>query len=133
MHPYVRSGLMAVAVASAIGLVVAGFLAAESDEVTLPDAIQRIIPTDGALIAPQGNVGVDLSDDHTGVLMIDGREIPGFQATSVESLGQVFFSPGPGKEIREFRAGTHRITVVYWDKAKTRDDGASFSWTFRVG
>ena len=124
---------MAVAIVGAGALVVGGFLAADSGEEGLPAAVEGITPADGALVSPQGDVGADLADDHTGVLIVDGVEIPSEQLTLVEPLGQVFFSPGPGKNLSSFSAGTHRVSVVYWPKAQTREDGSSYSWQFRVG
>lgn len=133
MSPYVRSGLMAVGIAAAVGLVVTGFLVAESGETELPGAVERIVPADGALISPQGDVGADLADDHTGVLFVDGHEIPLDQLTVVEPLGQIFFSPGPGRDLASFEAGTHTVSVVYWRRQQTRDDASTFTWEFRVG
>lgn len=133
MHPYIRSGLMAVGVAGALGLLALGFTVSESGEKELPTAVQSITPSEGALISPQGSVGADLADDHTGVLVIDGTEVPLDQLTIVEPLGQVYFRPGEGLSLSAFEAGTHRVSVVYWPKAQSREESSAFTWQFRVG
>jgi len=124
---------MALGVAVALGLAVAGVLSTDSGQVTLPSAVERIVPVAGSLITPQGDVGADLADDLTGLLIIDGDEVPLDQLTRVEPLGQVFFSPGPGQYLRAFEPGTHSVTVVYWERTKTQADASSFTWQFRVG
>lgn len=134
MNRYVRSGVMAVAVVAAAGLIVAGFYAADSEGgVAIPAEVERIVPSHQALISPQGSVGADLVNTHTGILQIDGTEVPADQLTLVEPLGQVFFTPGASKDIRLFEAGLHSASVVYWDKSESRDDSDSFTWQFRVG
>ncbi len=134
VNPYLRSGLVAVAIAVALGLFVVGFYASDTDdEVTLPAEVERIVPSHGALIRPQGDVGADLADTYTGVLLIDGVELPLDQLTVVDELGQVFFNPGPDRDIVRFSPGTHSATVVYWPRDEGRDAAESFTWQFRVG
>jgi len=133
VHPYVRSGLMTLGVVGAVTLIVIGVLIAEPTTPELPAAIESIVPGEGALISPQGSVGADLADDHTGVLIIDGAEVPLDQLTIVEPLGQIYFSPGADQIIPVFDAGTHRVSVVYWPKAQTRADATTYGWQFRVG
>lgn len=134
MHPYARTGLMTAAVALAAALAVIGFYAVDDEETSLPSEVQRVVPSAGALIRPQDDVGVDLADTHTGRLSIDGDTVPFDQVTRVEPLSQIFFRPGEGKVIRRFAAGTHRATVTYWPKHESEESaGASFTWTFRVG
>lgn len=125
---------MAAGVALGIGLLVAGFYASSnSEEVTLPPEVERIVPSAGSIIRPQGAVLVDLVDTYTGVLAIDGEEIPLDQLTVVEPLGQISFSPDEAKEITRFEPGTHSATVTFWEKAETRASAQSFTWQFRVG
>lgn len=134
MHPFVRSGLMAVGVVVAVGMIALGFAAGgHNNEVKLPSQVERIIPTKDALIRPQDEIGVDLANDYTGVLELDRAEIPEAQLNRVDPLGQLFFRPGPGKELGRFSPGVHTVTVIYWPKAETRASAQSFTWTFRVG
>lgn len=134
MNPYLRSGFMAAGVALAAMLLVLGFRISDTGSgITLPPEVERIIPADGSLVSPQAQVGVDLLDDHTGVLAIDGREIPEDQLVRVDSLGQLFFSPGEDRDIEAFEPGRHSITVSYWPKTQTRDAAEDFTWQFQVG
>lgn len=133
-HPWrvviVVAGLVLVA-----NLVVLAILSADTNpsKQNQPSAVESVLPDSGSLIRPQEDVGADLRDDYTGVLLIDRQEVPLDQLTVVEPLGQVSFRPGPGKEITAFRPGTHTATVIYWPQEKSRKESSSFSWTFKVG
>lgn len=134
VHRYLRSGLMAAGVAAALALMVLGFYASDSgDDAPLPEEVERIVPTRGALISPQGDVGADLADTFEGALRIDGAEIPLDQLTVVEATGQLFFNPGAGKDIERFTPGVHSASVIYWPQGESRDEASSFTWQFRVG
>jgi hypothetical protein len=134
VHPYVRSGLVAVVIAAAAGLFALSFTTSDSgDGPTLPSGVHAIEPIHQALISPQGTIGVDLADDHTGVLLIGGQEVPEDQLVRVAPLGQLSFNPGPDKDVERFEAGTHTATVVYWPVAESRDAAQRFTWIFRVG
>jgi hypothetical protein len=100
----------------------------------LPSAITTIAPERGELVRPQDTITVDIRDDLTGVLVLDGVEIPEDQVSRVDPLSIIEFRPGPGKELRRFAAGTHTVAVRYWPKDEPRPEKpASFSWTFRAG
>lgn len=98
-----------------------------------PRAIQSLTPERGALIQPQDDVGVDLVDTYTGVIKIDGVEIPEDQLTRIVPLGRVSFRPGPGREFARWGPGTHTAVVVYWPQNKTRKSSGSYAWQFKVG
>jgi hypothetical protein len=100
----------------------------------LPAEIEHITPVRGAVIRPQEDVGVDLKDTYTGVILIDDHEIPDDQVTIRPGLGQVIFRPGDGKDITRLTPGPHRATVEYWPQDRTREEaGKSFTWTFTAG
>jgi hypothetical protein len=133
-----------VAVVAITLLVVANlciFLLNESDTSptgpkALPVDIQAVSPQPGTLTGLIDTVTVDLADRYTGVLVIDGVEIPEDQLDRVESIQTVSFRPGPGKEFSQFRAGTNTVTVKYWDgrlqDRPAEDKLYSYSWTFRA-
>lgn len=134
VHPYVRSGLTAVAVTAAIGLLVLAFRVAETaDDVQLPPGVESVDPAPGSIMRPQGDVSADLDAHLTGVLLLDGREVPEDQLDRVQPLGQVSFQPGPAKDVELFDPGEHTATVVFWDETEGRDRSRSFTWKFRVG
>ncbi len=106
----------------------------------LPVEIQSLAPLESDLLPPQGDVNVDLRDQFTGQLGIDGQVIPKDQTTGDPNLGEVFFRPGPGQVITEFSKGRHTATIEWWPRtiataedAKAKQQYRSYSWSFNVG
>lgn len=100
----------------------------------LPFDIVSLQPRPGELIRPQDTVSVQLRTNLTGVLVLDGQEIPEDQVDRVPELGEVSFRPGAGKDLRQFPPGLHALEVRYWLQGKARPaHPAAFAWTFRVG
>jgi hypothetical protein len=101
---------------------------------TLPNTIDSLTPPPGELIRPQDTIGADLRDDLTGVLVLDGVEIPEDQLERVVPLAQVAFRPGTDQELERFDPGAHNLTVLYWPQGKERPKNpGSYPWSFRVG
>ena len=101
----------------------------------------------------QTRVFVDLESGYTGVLVIDGVELP--TSTSTTSAAQFNAEPGqqidlpattifePGNAtltfmpsddalINEFDSGLHRAQVIYWKVDEGRQRPRSYTWTFTV-
>jgi hypothetical protein len=98
-----------------------------------PIAIERVIPQPGTLIASQEEIGADLDDQYTGILIVDGSEIPLDQLRIVDALGQVFFRPGEKQDIERLAEGNHSATVIYWPQDKTQEEaGKSYTWQFKA-
>ena len=100
----------------------------------LPNDIESIHPERGELTSLVDTISVDVADGMTGVLVVDGIEIPEDQLDRVVGLQIVSFRPGPGKEIPRFRAGDNTVVVKYWP-GRLQDRPAnpySFGWTFRA-
>lgn len=115
-------------------LILAGTDTSQSNLQPLPNEIQAISPERGELTSLVDTITVDLEDDMTGVLVVDGHEIPEDQLERVVGLQQVSFRPGPGKDISRFRAGPNTVVVKYW-RGRLQDRPAnpySFGWTFRA-
>ena len=105
-----------------------------------PVEIQELFPAESQLMLPQDKVGADLRDEFTGQVAIDGRIMPQDQITGDPNLGQVFFEPGPDKDLREISKGAHNATIEWWPREiKTAEDAAakralrSYTWAFKVG
>jgi hypothetical protein len=99
----------------------------------LPTDIQSISPENGALASLVDDVTVDLADRYTGVLVIDGVEIPEDQLNIVAELGVITFRPGPDKDISRFRAGENTVDVLYWPRTKERPAKPfRYSWRFKA-
>lgn len=121
--------------AALAAIVYAGTLGTGSDEIRITDeAVERLIPSDGSPVAVrQAEVGIDLAPGWTGVLTINGIEIPEDQLRRVEAENQVFFQPGAGKDIEAFLAGTIVVEAEIWrSTSETRSDARSVYWRFGV-
>jgi hypothetical protein len=115
------------------------FLLNESDSTqsgpkALPADIESVNPAPGELTGLIDTVAVDLADRYSGVLVIDGVEIPEDELERVVGIQTVSFRPGPGKAISRFRAGVNVVVVKYWN-GRVQDRPArpfSYSWQFRA-
>jgi hypothetical protein len=97
----------------------------------LPSEVVSLRPGPSTLAKPQQAISVTLRDDLTGVLVVDGLEIPEDQLAR-PTQSSFSFQPGPEKELTRFSSGSHRVDVVYWPAVRTRDDAETFSYTFRT-
>jgi hypothetical protein len=126
-----------VAITALVVINLAIFLFNESD--TSPQG-EKALPVDIQAVSPQPDqtpglidtVTVDLADRYSGVLVVDGIEIPEDELERVVGIQQVSFRPGPDKAISRFRAGENTVVVKYWN-GRLQDRPAqpySFSWSF---
>jgi hypothetical protein len=100
----------------------------------LPATVESISPERGALTTLHDTITVNLENDLTGVLIVDGQEIPEDQLDRVPELGEVSFRPGPDKIFSRLRTGDNEVAVLYWSRTRSRPaHPASFSWRFRAG
>jgi hypothetical protein len=105
-----------------------------SGPAALPADIEGVSPSPGAITGLIDNVSVDLADRYSGVLLIDGVEIPEDQLERVVGIQTITFRPGPDKAISRFRAGQNTVVVQYWN-GRVQDRPAkpfSYSWSFRA-
>jgi hypothetical protein len=101
---------------------------------TLPSAVDSVTPAPGELVRLQDTIGADLRDDLTGVLVLDGAEIPEDQLERVIPLAQVTFRPGRDQDLEKLEPGEHTLVVLYWPQGKARPARpGSYSWSFRAG
>lgn len=147
--------LASLVVAVGLALVVRGVLVGITgdDRANLPELVEQVVPVpDAVQVLSQSNVFVDLAPDHTGVLVIDGVEIP---TVAVDEIGSVAIEPGqqvdvpavtiyePGNAtltftpsadapIEEFVDGVHEVQVIYWRIDQGRQRARSYTWTFTV-
>lgn len=120
------------------------------DRIKLPDQVESVVPVPDAVQAlSQTNIFVDLATSYTGVLVIDGVEIPTVNVAELQaSPGEqvdlppvTIFEPGnatltftPSEDgvIDEFASGPHQVTLVYWRADEGRERARTFTWTFNV-
>jgi hypothetical protein len=105
-----------------------------------PNEIVALQPNESDELLPQGEVGAQLRANFTGQITIDGHVIPQDQLSGSTSLGEVFFDPGPGKDIEEFTKGGHNAVIEWWpatiasiEQARAEKQLRSYSWSFNVG
>jgi len=106
----------------------------QQGEKALPVDIEAVSPEPNQLTGLVDTVTVDLADQYSGVLVIDGVEIPEDELDRVVGIQTVSFRPGPDKAISRFRAGENQVEVKYWDgRLQDRPEKTySFGWSFRA-
>jgi hypothetical protein len=105
-----------------------------TDIVPTGDAVERLVPPQGSQVLRQTELGIDLAPEWTGILQVNGIEIPEDQLRRVPAQNQVFFTPGPGQEIEELPPGQVNVVALIWRPVagETRDDADTIRWSFAV-
>jgi hypothetical protein len=141
-------------IALGLALIVRGLaVSITGDErANLPDTIESVEPVPAAeQVLSQTRVFVDLETGYTGVLVIDGVELP---TVSIDDVAEQFtaepgqqvdlpattiyepgnatltFTPSDEALVQKFETGQHRVQVIYWKVIEGRQRPRSYSWTF---
>lgn len=133
-HPW-RFAIVAVGLLVVVNLLIYVGVSADTSDKTrvLPSEVQNVMPAPGSQVRVQDTVSVDLRDDLTGVLVIDGVELPESEISRIPSLGEISFRPGKGKVFERLEPGVHNVSVIYWPQIKDRSEGTqTFTWSFRT-
>jgi hypothetical protein len=93
-------------------------------------AIRQLFPEPGDHVLRQERVGVTLASAFTGVLQVNGVEIPEDETDRVAGLNQLFFTPGADKTVESLDADRNCVAVVLWRYDQSRDQGRRFAWCF---
>ena len=128
------AALFAVA-AGAIALIIYGVFGTDDAQIAVaPREIEDYSPVDGALETSQTTISVDLIDDYTGALIVDGVEIPLDQSQSgANDIGVLVYRPTQDTITGELEPGIHHVTVEYWPTTQPRESSSrAFRWTFRT-
>lgn len=108
----------------------------ESADVAVTGAgpVEQLIPFRDAEILRQAPIGVDLRPGWTGVLVVNGVEIPEDQLDldNLDSLGQILYTVGDGKAVEAFEAGRNCVTALVWRVDESRDRARDVTWCFNV-
>lgn len=135
LHPWrwVIVGAVVVVVLN-LGVVLLSQSDTQPEGRTLPSTVESVSPGPGELARLQDTVTADLRDDLTGVLVIDGAEVPEDQLERIVPLASVSFRPGALKHLTRFEPGQHTVAVYYWPQGKERPARPGvYSWDFRAG
>jgi hypothetical protein len=122
-------------------------------------AIENRIPEPDSQVLSQSSVEVDLAPGWTGVLQINGIEIPADQLNCVDDCGRplcapgattapaastpgcrpaddpqgrVYFVPGEGKVFQELPTGPVVATTTFWRLTESPESSRTASWAFKV-
>jgi hypothetical protein len=128
------AALFAVAV-GAIAIIIYGVFGTDDAELAVaPREIESYSPVDGAIETSQTTISVDLIDNFTGALIVDGVEIPLDQIQSgATDIGVLVYRPTNDTVTGELQPGEHHVTVEYWPTTQPRESSSrSFRWTFRT-
>ncbi len=97
------------------------------------DYVELLLPQRNAQVPQQSSVGIDLVADWTGVLVLNGTEIPEDQLQITPELGLIQYTPADDQAVEELRAGTNTITAVVWPRSESRETASqNVTWTFEV-
>ncbi len=134
MESGARRLLLAALLAVGLGLIVlAGLWAStgEPDDVVVTgDVVDQLVPARGDEVLRQARLGIDLAPGWTGVLVINGVEIPEDQLIRSDPLNQVFYQPGEDQEVEQLDAGQNCVTAVVWQLSQSREQARDITWCF---
>jgi hypothetical protein len=98
----------------------------------LDDIVEQLYPARDSEALQQQQVGIDLGPTYTGVLVLNGVEIPEEQLQRRPELNQVFFQPGDDLAVEELTPGRNCVTALVWRVEETREDSRAVNWCFEV-
>jgi hypothetical protein len=104
---------------------------------TLPDAIERISPVDGAQVPRQYPVVIDLAATYEMQLSVRRADsgiwepVPPRELTHVASTGVYTWTPQADGFFGDLGSGDHRLRVSYQSVGTSLDAG-TYEWSFRT-
>ena len=135
MRDTVRRILVSMVVAGClvgIGLAISAGGSKPSSTAPLPAAVEQVLPPPGDLDLRQVQIGADLAPGYTGVLIVDGKEVPEPDLHREPALYSVVLQPQPDSDFKDIGPGSHRVTVLFWKLDETRADAHSYTWAFKL-
>jgi hypothetical protein len=103
------------------------------DEPVLSGAdVERLIPPRNAEILAQEPLGIDLAPGYTGVLIVNGTEIPEDQLIRRNGLDEILYDPSADDAAVEYLAGENCVVALVWPVEESRLDSRTVSWCFNV-
>ena len=122
--------------AAVVGIVVAFQSSQEPDDVVIQrdSRVPAVFPKEGDTILRQDTIYAEVTFPHTGVLRIDGVEIPDpqLQRIQVGAATRIAYTPGPTSITGYLRPGTHQASILFWNPERGRDDASEYRWSFAI-
>ncbi len=106
--------------------------ACDPNDEPIGEIVEQLFPARDAEALQQVQVGVDLGGRFTGVLVVDGTEVPESQLVRQPALNQVFFSPGEGQVVEEWEPGRNCVRAIVWPIIEGRSESRTVDWCFEV-
>ena len=144
-RPWFRRGVITVLLGLAVGFgaYAVGNSVTGSDNVStsLPDSVERLIPTSGSEVLKQSEVGVDLALGYDAYLIINGVEIrdvssrdngDGLTRVLTPDGYTVTYVPGPGKRVEQLEPELNQITAMVWRQESGPETAVPVFWTFNA-
>ncbi|MEY2425868.1 MAG: hypothetical protein QOI61_1440 [Actinomycetota bacterium] len=101
-------------------------------EITNSQNVLDVRPAANDTALRQARIFAKLKAGYTGILIVDGVEIPEDQLDRLEGIDTVGFTPGSGTEIGALKPGRRCATVVYWSVEASRSSAESYEWCWQV-
>lgn len=101
--------------------------------------VERLIPTSGANVLQQAQVGIDLATGYDAYLIINGvqittvstkPEVDGLNKTL--SVGLVTYTPGPGRKVERLLPARNEVTAMVWKQIDGPASAKPVFWTFNA-
>jgi hypothetical protein len=106
--------------------------ACDPNDEAVGEIVEQLFPARDAEALQQVQVGVDLGGRFTGVLVVDGTEVPESQLVRQPALNQVFFAPGEGQVVEEWEPGRNCVRAIVWPIIEGRAESRTIDWCFEV-
>ena len=118
-------------------LVVAFRMAVTGDDKTsesLPDSVDRLIPTSGSSVLRQATVGIDVAAGYDGYLVINGTAVRTAKDGVIKDLGTglIQYQPGPGRPVESLNADKNCVIAYVWKQADGEGTAKPVSWCFNA-
>lgn len=95
--------------------------------------VEQLIPQRDNQVPQQQPLGIDLVTGWTGVLVVNGTEIPEDELDVTPELGLVQFTPGEGRTVEQLEGGRNCVTAIVWPLSEGRAEGSrNVQWCFEV-
>ncbi len=101
--------------------------------------VERLIPSSGAEVLQQSEVGIDLATGYDAYLIINGvqitnvstkPEVDGLNKTL--SVGLVTYTPGPGRKVARLEPELNSVTAMVWKQSDGPATAKPVYWTFNA-
>ncbi len=98
-----------------------------------PRVVELFVPSRDSEVLRQAQIGIDLTSDFTGTLVVNGVEIPEDQLQRRPELNQIFFQPGEGQAIERLVPGRNCVQAIVWRLDRSRANARPpIEWCFRA-